>query len=217
MLNNINIKELNTILKKLSPIQNKLCPDINSIFIPFKLCTPQDCRVVILGQSPYPQKGIATGLAFANNPNTQEDKIPPSLRVLRNSCIDYTKVHNYPLEFDLSLESWAKQGVLLLNSALTTEINNTDAHILLWRPFMISLLSELSKYNNNIIFALLGNQAKSFKGYIKSNFILEENHPSYYARLGKDMPSDIFHNINKIMKYLYNEKIAWYKEPLYEQ
>ena len=58
---------------------------------------------------------------------------------------------------------------------------------------------------------------KSFKGYIKSNFILEENHPSYYARLGKDMPSDIFHNINKIMKYLYNEKIAWYKEPLYEQ
>lgn len=210
------MESVNSILEKLNPILYKVCPEPKNIFKALELCNKSDCLVVFLGQSPYPQKGVATGLAFANSNDTPEDKISPSLKVLRDSCIDYSRNHNYPIEFDLSLESWAKQGVLLLNSALTTEINNTDAHNLLWRPFISSLLKELSEYNNNIIFALFGNQAKSFKRYIKSNYILEENHPSYYARLGIDMPSKIFYDINKIMKYLYNKEIVWYKEPLYE-
>lgn len=161
---------------------------------------------------PYPQKGVATGILFGNSLDTEE--LSPSLQIIKEAAIDYTKPHNYPIEFDNSLESWAKQGILMINSALTVEVNKIGSHTAMWRPFISNLLETLSNYQLGIVYVLFGQQAQTFKPYINpsGNYILKENHPAYYARTGTRMSSDIFKEVNKCLKKQYNEEIVWYTE-----
>ena len=154
---------------------------------------------------PYPQKEVATGVLFGNKEGTTE--LSPSLSVIRNACIkeeDFAK-------FDVTLESWAKQGILLLNSALTCEMNNPRSHTMLWRPFISKFLAKLSNSEPGLVYVLFGDQAKTFKPYINTNVnsIIEVRHPAYYARLGLNMPEWIFPFINKLMVDKYGEPIKW--------
>ena len=147
---------------------------------------------------PYPQKDIATGILFGNN-ITKESDLSPSLKVIKNCCINYSIPHNNII-FDNSLESWAKQGILMLNSALTCEINKVGSHTMLWRNFIIYLIKMLSNRNFGIIYVLFGKQAQTFEPFINkdTNVIIKVNHPAYYARINKDMP-DIFKQIDKLL------------------
>ena len=151
---------------------------------------------------------------FGNKASTPEDKLSPSLKVVKEAAIDYTKTHNYPIEFDNTLESWAKQGILMINSALTVETNKIGSHSSLWRPFVSQFLKDLSTKRNGMVYVLFGNQAQTFKPYINkhNNHIIEENHPAYYARINGRMPSTVFTEVNKYLKGMYNEEIVWYKE-----
>ena len=191
-------------------------PYKKDVFKAFKLCPLSNLKIVIIGLDPYPDlynnKPRATGLAFANNSEISEEKWSPSLRILKNSVIDLEIPHNC-CTFDPTLESWAKQGILLLNSALTCRENNIGSHIGIWRPFITKLLTKLSEYHTGIVYMLFGNTAKSFEKYIgTNNFILSCSHPSYYARQGTDMPSDIFYAARKLIKDNFDEDINWYNE-----
>lgn len=187
-------------------------PSMSEVFKVFRLCVPQDCRVVMLGQDPYPQRNIATGIAFGNRPDTPEDKWSPSLRVLRNSAVDLEVPHNL-ITFDPSLESWVTQGVLTLNSSLTVETGRPGSHTMLWRPFVSNLLHSLSRYNPDIVFVLLGDVADTFSPYIDRRcVILRERHPSWYARVGKDMPHRLFSDIDAVLRFRYGDTIKWYNE-----
>lgn len=206
----VDLNILSNILNNLKKVNRTLlCPHPDNIFKAFELCKYNNLKVVILGQDPYPQKDIATGIAFGNS----TDKISPSLNILKESCIDFTIPHN-SIIFDNSLESWCKQGVLLLNSALTCELNKPGSHTMLWRPFIKKLLINLSYRESGLIYILLGDNAKTFEPYINSkyNWVLKEKHPSYYARMNKLMPNTIFKETNKILKDNYNLKINWYEE-----
>lgn len=209
----IDTSVLFKVLNQINP--NNICPTKDLVFKAFTICPLNDCKVVFLGQDPYPQKGVATGILFGNSLDTSEEKLSPSLQVIKEAVIDYTKPHNYPIEFDNSLESWARQGILMINSALTVEVNNIGSHTALWRPFISQLLKSLSSYNKGIIYVLFGKQAQTFEPYINKygNYILKENHPAYYARCNKIMPSIVFSKVNDYLAGLYNERIVWYKEP----
>ena len=123
------------------------------------------------------------------------------MEIPKNSCI-----------FDLSLEDWEKQGILMINSALTCEVNKTGSHTLLWRPFIAELLKSLSIYNNGIIYVLFGRQAQSFSSYIgKNNHVFNVFHPAYYARTNTRMPN-IFREIGDLSFKLNGERIEWFKE-----
>lgn len=211
----IDKNELNRILNILNIEYKKriICPSQNSVFKAFKYCNYNDLKIVMIGQDPYPQKGIATGLLFGNNKEIDNNSLSPSLQIIKEASINYEIPHN-SIIFDNTLESWANQGILMLNSALTVELNNIGSHTMLWRPFISKLLVNLSKYNPGIIYVLFGKQAQTFKPYINKNFniILEESHPAYYARVGTKMPSAIFEEINKLVKERYNTYISWYSE-----
>lgn len=189
---------------------NRICPAYFDIFKAFTLLTFRDCKVVMLGQDPYPQMGVATGLAFANKEGTQV--LSPSLEVIKEAVIDPTIPHG-PTEFDCTLESWAKQGVLLLNSSLTCELNKPTSHSLVWRPFTSKLLTNMSKETTGMIYVLMGRVAQSFRSCIndKYNDIIECEHPAYYARKQEKMP-DVFSEVNKLLKGKYNTTIEWYRE-----
>lgn len=206
----INTSILFKVLNQINP--ENICPKKEDVFKAFTLCSLKDCKVVLMGQDPYAQKDVATGILFGNALDTEE--LSPSLQIIKEAAIDYTKPHNYPIEFDNSLESWAKQGILMINSALTVEVNKIGSHTAMWRPFISNLLETLSNYQLGIVYVLFGQQAQTFKPYINpsGNYILKENHPAYYARTGTRMSSDIFKEVNKCLKKQYNEEIVWYTE-----
>ena len=219
----VDLPEADRILRKLSASNHIICPQIKDIFKAFTLCPFNDLRVVLLGQDPYsslkaavldgsPSRiPVATGLAFANSPDTQE--LSPSLEVLKESVINYTIPHRTTI-FAPSLEKWEAQGVLLLNSALSCEVGRVGSHTLLWRPFIKSLLTNLSKYHTGIVYVLMGTVAQSFEPYINKQFnhVIRIRHPSWYARQRQRMPSDIWQKIDSILIACNGYGIEWFTE-----
>jgi uracil-DNA glycosylase len=215
--NVVDLKEADRIIKELSASNCVICPQLKDIFRAFRLCSYHNLRVVIIGKDPYPDlynnRPRATGLAFANTANTPEKSYSPSLEILRESVIDFTKPHRI-VTFDASLEKWASQGVLLLNSALTCQVGRVGSHTLLWRPFITTFLTNLSKCSSGIVYVLMGNQAQTMEPYINPdhNYVIRIRHPSYYARTKTRMPSDIWQEINNILISQNGYGIEWYTE-----
>lgn len=216
----VDTKEADRIVRNLVATKQVVCPQVKNIFKAFTLCSLHDLKVVILGQEPYADlvKGEprATGIAFANSSDTPQTNYSPSLGILMESVIDFTCPHD-SIIFDPSLEKWEKQGVLMLNSALTCISGKIGSHSLMWRPFIKSFLTKLSNYDTGIIYVLMGTEAQSFLPYINSkyNHIIKTKHPSWYARNHISMPSDLWHHINDILIGMYGYGIEWYKEDNY--
>lgn len=198
-------------LKTVNP--NTLCPSLPNIFRAFELCSYNKCKVVFVGQDPYPQKGVATGILFGNSKDTPEDKLSPSLEVIKEAAINLEIPHN-SIIFDNSLESWAKQGILMINSALTCEVNKVGSHTNRWRPFVSKFIRNLSNKETGIIYVLFGKDAQSLRPYINEehNDVIEIQHPAYFARTNQSVPHELFSVINGLLYKKYGEKIEWYKE-----
>ena len=137
-----------------------------------------DVKVVILGQDPYHGIGEANGLAFSVNDGV---KIPPSLKNI------YKELHD-DLGIEIpntgNLESWAKEGVLLLNSVLTVEKDKPASHKNIgWEIFTDSIIKKLNERDKPIVFILWGNFAKSKKELITNpkHLVLTSSHPSPFS------------------------------------
>lgn len=162
---------------------------------------------------PYPQKGVATGILFGNSEEVAEENLSPSLQIIKKAAINFEVTSDHII-FDSTLESWAKQGILMINSALTVEMNKIGSHVMLWRPFIAKLLKNLSYDKTSIVYVLFGRQAQTFKPYIneKTNYIIEIEHPAYYARTNTKMSSKVFEDVNNLVKEIYKVPIEWYKK-----
>lgn len=200
-------------LKTVNP--NFLCPSVPAIFRAFELCSYDSLRVVMMGQDPYYDKYLgkprATGILFGNNKDIPEDNISPSLNVVKECAINFEIPHNI-INFDHSLEEWCRQGILMLNSALTCEFGKPGSHASKWIPFMVKLLKNLNK-RTGLVYILFGKQAQSFKSCIDSRYndIIEVEHPAYFARKNLKMPP-VFKEMNNILYGRYGEKITLFKE-----
>lgn len=191
----------------------RICPDKEDVFKAFNLCPFEDLKMVFIGMDPYPQKGVATGILFGNRSEVQEDNLSPSLKIVKEACINYEVPRN-SIIFDQTLESWARQGILMINSALTVEMNRIGSHTMLWRPLISKLLTKLSEVNNGIIYVLFGTQAQTFAPYINNqlNTVIKVSHPAYHARTGTKMDPKLFTDLNKLLKSKYGTGIDWYQE-----
>lgn len=211
----IPVDELKKILPTLSSLYDKetVFPSYNNIFRAFALCPFPRLTTVFLAQDPYPQPSRATGLAFANPPSTPHDELSPSLKILKNACINPTIPHK-SIIFDPSLESWASQGILLLNSSLTVKENAIGSHIGLWKGFISRFLASLSDHTLNVSFVLFGSQAQSFLPFINStrNLVLQEHHPSFYARTSTSMPFSLFPLLSQLSFNNFGRQIQWFQE-----
>jgi len=125
---------------------------------------PDNVRVVILGQDPYIRPGQATGLAFGVPKEDRTRVLPPSLRnIMRRLSI--TDTNPTTTSFDVSLESWAAQGVLLLNTALTVREGASNSHAQMWKPVTDDFLHRFASYRHEtadlppLVFMLWGGQA----------------------------------------------------------
>lgn len=188
-----------------------ICPDISNIFKAFEVCPYNNLKIVMIGQDPYPQKGVATGILFGNKADVKN--ISPSLNIIKEAAINFEVPHNY-INFDQTLESWANQGILMLNSALTVEMNKIGSHVMVWRTFISCLLKQLSQKEPGLIYVLFGKQAQTFEPYIDkhTNTIIKIEHPAFFARTQTKMPYELFITLSKLVKEKYGVPIEWYKE-----
>lgn len=128
---------------------NIVFPSYQSIFRCFEYFDISETRVVIIGQDPYHGDNQATGLAFGVDNGIT---IPPSLRNIKKELMSDL---NIVLQ-DNSLESWAKQGVLLLNSSLTVIRGKPGSQIKLWRKFTDFIIQKISSECQNVVFVAWG-------------------------------------------------------------
>lgn len=176
----VDVNQLRLILdgierKLQSDIENELIvPQLHNIFKAFDLCTFDRFRVLILGQDPYPTPGYANGLAFSVAPSISP--IPKSLTNIYKEL----EQEGYEVPENGDLSKWAAQGVLLLNSALTTNQGVTNAHANIgWEDFLVLIFEALSK-KNNVVGMFWGKQAQVWSQKLNSTggLNLTAPHPS---------------------------------------
>jgi uracil-DNA glycosylase len=156
-------------------------PPGKDIFKAFDLTPFDNVKAVILGQDPYHGYGQAMGLSFSVPDGVPA---PPSLKNIFKEIEDDLgiKMSGRP-----NLESWARQGVLLLNSILTVESGLAASHSKIgWERFTDAVIKCLSDKREGIVFLLWGSFARSKKELIdiSRHHVLEAPHPSPLARGG---------------------------------
>jgi len=150
-------------------------PKPSLMFNAFDSTRLNDVKVVIIGQDPYHGQGQANGLSFSVNEGIA---IPPSLL---NIFKELKSDLNIPIPSSGNLQSWANQGVLLLNTVLTVEKDNANSHKDLgWEIFTKRAIEIVSTKLENIVFILWGNQARSIQDVIdiSKHHIITSVHPS---------------------------------------
>lgn len=163
-------------------------------------------KVVILGQDPYPTPGHAHGLCFS---------VMPEVKPIPKSLVNIYK----ELEADLgivnttgNLQSWADQGVLLLNSVLTVEAGNANSHKGQgWEQLTDRIIEVLNEQTSPIVFVLWGAYAQK-KGSIVNNpqhLVLRSPHPSPLSSYRGFFGSKPFSQINDFLIKNAKEPINW--------
>ena len=181
-------------------------PKNDSIFNAFNFTIPNKIKVVILGQDPYHRESQAHGLAFSV-PNGV--KIPPSLR---NIFKELKSDLNYSISSNGNLESWAKQGVLMLNATLTVRKKVAGSHKKLgWETFTDSVIKKISDKKEGIIFLLWGAFAQKKLELIdkRKHHILITSHPSPFSAYRGFLGCNHFSKTNKILIKNNQKTINW--------
>lgn len=150
-------------------------PSRENIFNALNLTPLNEVKVVILGQDPYHGDGQAHGLSFSVMPGI---KTPPSLKNIYKE-INRDLGTEIPANGDLT--RWAKQGVLLINTALTVEKSKPGSHSKIgWKIFTDKLIEVVNNHCDNVVFMLWGNpaQAKIEMVTAQGHLVLTSSHPS---------------------------------------
>lgn len=175
------------------------------IFKAFELCPLPDTKVVILGQDPYHGYGQAMGLSFSVPDGVPA---PPSLKNIFKEIEDElgVKMSGRP-----NLESWARQGVLLLNAVLTVRASEPTSHSTFgWQEFTDAVIRTISDRCEGVVFMLWGNYARSKAPLIDAtrHHVLQAAHPSPLAR-GAFFGCGHFARANQILTAQGKAPIDW--------
>lgn len=182
-------------------------PDMYDIFNALKYTSFEDTKVVIIGQDPYHGRGQAHGLCFSVKPGIEP---PPSLKNI------FAEMENdigikMPPHYGY-LTSWAKQGVLMLNSVLTVREGQANSHKGKgWEIFTDRVISELNRKQTPVVFLLWGAAARN-KGEIITNRLHEKLisvHPSPLSAYGGFFGCRHFSRTNGILINSGQKPIDW--------
>lgn len=190
--------------------KNTVTPSYENILRVFTELKPSDVRVVILGQDPYPTANTAIGLSFAVS---EQSKIPQSLR---NMIIEMGRTHDVTINCDnidsyKTLSHLVDQGVMLLNTVLTTDIGKSNAHKYMgWQSFIIDTMRSFNTKYPNVVYLCLGNQASDMVAKIKNVAnVVQVGHPSPLNRKRDFAHSGCFTKVNEELSKHGHKHIRW--------
>lgn len=185
--------------------QGTIYPTHENIFRAFELTPFESVNVVILGQDPYHGKGQATGLSFSVPCGMT---LPPSLRNIAKEIKEDTGENLA----DTSLTSWAKQGVLLLNSTLTVRAATPGSHQKQgWEQFADAVIQTISDKKEHVVFILWGNYARAKGARIDrtKHCVIESAHPSPFSVHNGFFGSKPFSKANEYLVSKGKTPIVW--------
>lgn len=188
--------------------QQTVYPPPDQIFSAFNRCPFDKVKVVILGQDPYHGEGQAHGLCFSVNKGIA---LPPSLQ---NIYKELQKDIGGKIPMHGNLESWAEQGVLLLNATLTVRQGQAASHTGKgWETFTDQVIKALNDQKEGIVFLLWGKYAQN-KGAIidtKKHHVLKAAHPSPFSVTGF-YGCRHFSKTNQLLAFAGKEPMVWMEE-----
>jgi len=182
-------------------------PNDKDVFSAFDATKFEDVKVVILGQDPYHGEGQAHGLCFSVLPGV---KTPPSLVNMYKELANDIEGFNIPDHG--YLQSWAEQGVLLLNTVLTVEQGKAHSHKSLgWEKFTDKVIETLNQEKSGIVFLLWGSHAHKKGKNIDTNkhHVLKGVHPSPLSAYRGFFGCKHFSQTNELLKQQAKETINW--------
>jgi len=182
-------------------------PKRENIFKAFELTKYEDLKVVIIGQDPYHNPNQAQGLAFST---PKDIKNPPSVVNIFKEILNDIGESSVNLDGDLT--SWAKQGVLLINTILTVEENKPKSHHKKgWEMFTKHILTIINEQFKDIIFILWGTPAIKMGKLIdeSKHHILTAPHPSPLSSYRGFFGCKHFSKTNEILKRVGKKEIVW--------
>ena len=174
----------------LNQVAEKVCPKPQHFFNALTLTPLSKVKVVILGQDPYHSPGLAQGLAFSipGDIPTNSRAFPSSLRNISKALA----LEGFGTLPNGDLHSWAEQGVLLLNTALSVRLGEAGSHANLgWKSLIDRLISALAQQKPHLVWMLWGGHAQSKLALIEAapdQLILQSSHPSGLGVYKTDRP-----------------------------
>lgn len=168
-----------------------------------------------MGQDPYPQPNVATGVAFAVKNGS---KLQPSLKIMLDEIAQTEGNLAIGINdgFDTELKHWQEQGILLLNASLTCEAFQPMSHYSIWKPFMSAFVTRLNnlRYENDmnpLIFVFFGKAAQYYNQFVdSSNYIINAIHPAAEQHgSGNFVGCGVFRKINKILNDMKQVEVVW--------
>lgn len=184
------------------------------IFRVFQETTFDTVKIVILGQDPYYKKGQADGLAFSVQP-----RLYPIPRSLSNILREYEEDLGFKHPRTGDLSTWARNGILLLNTIWTVEEGNAGVHQRInrkypWNTLTNEVVELLSNRKDKLVFILWGNHAKSYRHMIdeKKHLVISSVHPSPRNFTNTSKDQDHFKGsrpFSKACEYLDISKAIW--------
>lgn len=206
-------EDFKKILETLNTMVNqgeRFTPPIKQLFRAFQECPVESLKVVVIGQDPYPQLGVADGIAFSC---ANTGKMEASLRYIFKAVND--TVYNGDVDIktmDTDLSRWSNQGVLMLNTALTTEIGKIGKHFDIWQPFINYLLDMVNAKHEGIVWIFMGKKSQGLMDLIDDkHHVLTCSHPASaaYQKESKWDCADVFNATNGLLKSMSAPTIVW--------
>lgn len=200
------MQQLSAFLRAEKAAGKRIYPPGPLIFNALNLTPLDQVRVVILGQDPYHGEGQAHGLSFSVPPGVPA---PPSLQ---NIFKELHRDLNLPIPEHGCLESWAQQGVLLLNTALTVEAAQAGSHAKSgWHRFTDRVIEVVNERCEYVVFLLWGAHARSKAQLLdsKKHLILTTAHPSPLSAYRGFLGCGHFSRCNQFLQQMGYSPIDW--------
>ena len=185
---------------------NTVYPPFDKIMNATKLTPLDQVKCVILGQDPYHEPNQAMGLAFSVNRGVATPKS------LINIYKELNAEFGYPIPTHGDLSSWAKQGVLLLNTVLTVRKGEAASHAGHgWETFTDKIISIINEEDRPIVFLLWGKFAKSKEVLLNNpkHLILKTTHPSPFSASYGFLGCNHFKKCNEFLEKNNVSPIDW--------
>lgn len=208
----IKSDDMDKLLEKLlkeSEENRHFTPTLKDVFNAFIKCPFDNIKLVMLGQDPYPQIGVADGLAFSCS---KTGKAQPSLKYILKAVENTVKIEHKSDNQSVDLIRWAEQGVLLLNTALTCQVDKVGSHYDIWSDFIFMIIDVINFQKPGTPFVLMGKQAQTFSPYISPvNPIYKISHPASaaYAKANEWSCGDVFNKLNDFFISQQKTPIIW--------
>lgn len=183
----------------------KVYPQVEDIFKAFELTPFDEIKVVILGKIPFYRQNQADGLAFSTKLGSE---INQTTQIIINEAIKDVDIYRPDTA---SLVNWAKQGVFLLNSALTAPSDKPASHLADWQWFSNKIIDLIIKTKDPKVFVLWGEHGEKFNSKLKNSehLVINAPNPSPLSAANGFYGSKPFSKINKFLSKNGFEEIDW--------